>query len=259
MAGRVRSWLGAVMGLCLICATPSYASAEPVTIFAAASLKPALDQIAARAAENPDGVQLRLSYAGSSALARQIQYGAPAQLFISANSDWMDVLDQQGLLNPGSRVDLLGNRLVLIAAPGISGDKPLAATLRELPDNAHLAMGLLRAVPAGIYGREALETLDVWTDVQPHVVQGDNVRTALRLVASGEAEYGIVYATDPGPDAKVQVVDVFPDDSHTPIRYPLAMIGAPTPLTQRVYDFLRSGSARDVFQAHGFIPLEPEQ
>ena len=167
----------------------------------------------------------------------------------------MDELEQNGLLTPESRVNLLGNRLVLVAAPGLPSPADSIAALEDLAPGAHLAMGLVNAVPAGIYGREALQSLGAWEALQPLVVQGDSVRAALRLVASGEAEYGIVYATDPGPGTAVQIAFEFPAGSHTPIRYPIAMIGTPAPEVHAVYRLLRSEAARRYFAEHGFEPL----
>lgn len=238
---------------------PARAVADTVDIFAAASLKPALDAIAADPALVPQDIDLRLTYGGSSALARQIQYGAPAQIFLSANTLWMDALDQQGLLAPGSRQDLLGNALVLIAAPGSNPDITGIADLSEMGESDYLAMALVNAVPAGIYGREALQSLGLWEGLRTRVVQGDNVRAALRLVEAGETAFGITYATDPGPDSPARVIAAFPSDSHSPIRYPVAMIGTPDAPTRQIYDLLRSDAARAAFADHGFQPLADPQ
>jgi molybdate transport system substrate-binding protein len=231
------------------------AHAGDVSIFAAASLKPALDEIAADPALQAKGISLTLTYAGSSALARQIRYGAPAQIFISANSQWMDVLEEDGLLTPDSRVDLLGNQLVLIAAPGVKDPVSDLGDLAGLVPDTYLAMGLVNAVPAGIYGREALQATGIWPQLQGRIVQSDNVRGALRLVSSGEAEYGIVYRTDPGAGTDVQIAAAIPAEHHSPIRYPLAMIGAPDADTRATYDLLLSEPVRAVFSTHGFEPL----
>jgi len=233
---------------------PSGLAAAEITLFAAASLKTALDELA----DDYDANTLQIAYGGSSALTRQILQGAPAQLFLSANLAWMDVLELDGLLAAGSRVDLLGNRLALIAAPDSTVQR------RPAPDfdlgtalgDGVLAMALVRAVPAGIYGREALQSLGVWRDVQDKVAQTDNVRAALRLVSTGEAPLGIVYASDLGASPQVRLLGLFPADSHSPIRYPIALIDPVTPEAQAVYDYLRSDHAQTVFARHGFLPLK---
>ncbi|TLP66944.1 molybdate ABC transporter substrate-binding protein [Parasedimentitalea maritima] len=233
---------------------PGWLVAEEVTLFAAASLKNALDELA----QSYGGGKLHIAYGGSSALTRQIRLGAPAQLFLSANTTWMQVLEDDGLLMPGSRTDLLSNQLALIAAPNSSitlSPAPgfeLAATLGD----GVLAMALVNAVPAGIYGREALTSLGAWENVQGKVVQTDNVRAALRLVATGEAQLGIVYASDLGASPHVRLLGLFPAQTHSPIRYPMALIDPATPEAQAVYDYLRSDAAQAVFARHGFRPLQ---
>ena len=190
-----------VAGLALLClallGAHQAARAETVTVFAAASLKPALDEIADRY-ETDSGHQIHRSYGGSSALARQIQHGAPAQLFLSANTAWMDALEADGLLAPDTRRDLLTNRLALIApanSPLTLAPEEGAPMAKALGDD-RLAIALVQAVPAGIYGRQALTYLGLWDQVQLHLAQTDNVTAALRLVSLGEAPLGIVYATD---------------------------------------------------------------
>jgi molybdate transport system substrate-binding protein len=196
-----------------------------ITIFAAASLKNALDN-AAHAYEKSSGNKIVVSYAGSSALAKQIEQGAPADIFISADLDWMDYVQKKKLIKEDTRFNLLGNRLVLIAPKDspvelkIGKDFPLAAALG---DN-RIAMANVKSVPAGKYGSAALEKLGVWSAVQPKVAQADNVRAALALVAQGEAPLGIVYESDAAAEPKVKIVDVFPEDSHPPIIYPIAIL-----------------------------------
>ncbi len=240
------------LAVCLAVLSGPVAAAE-VTLFVAASLKNALDELAQ---EYPNNA-LQIAYGGSSALSRQILYGAPAQVFLSANAAWMDVLDQDGLLTQGSRIDLLGNHLALIAAPDNTVQitpAPKFDLATALGDGV-LAMALVKAVPAGIYGREALESLGVWDSVKDKVVQTDNVRAALRLVATGEAPLGIVYATDLGAAPRVRLLGLFPADSHSPIRYPMALIDPVSPEAQAAYDYLRSDAAQAVFARHGFNPL----
>jgi molybdate transport system substrate-binding protein len=208
--------------------------------------------------ETETGHDLTVSLAGSSALARQIQQGAPADIFVSANPDWMDRLEAEGLIAPETRFDLLGNSLVLIAhgreaAPvGIGPDLDLAAML----DGGRLAMALVEAVPAGIYGKAALSSLGLWDAVAPSVAQADNVRAALALVAVGEAPLGIVYATDAVAEDGVTVIGVFPPDSHPPIVYPAAAVAGRDGEGARAFlDWLRGPAARAAFERQGFTVL----
>ena len=225
-----------------------------VTVFAAASLKTALDEVAALFGSIGE-TQVRISYAGSSALARQIQQGAPAQVFVSASIDWMDLLETDGLLAPGSRTDLLTNRLVLIAGSGTGAPLDLVpgANLAGALGDGKLAMALVDAVPAGIYGKAALQSLGLWDSVAPRVAQADNVRAALRLVAVGEAPLGIVYATDATAEPDVRVVGTLPEDSHPPIIYPAAIMAeGDGPETRAFFAFLTGDAAGAVFLRHGF-------
>nr|WP_246139407.1 molybdate ABC transporter substrate-binding protein [Phaeobacter marinintestinus] len=238
--------------LALTASLASVALADNVTVFAAASLKNAMDDVA-QAYEAQSGDDVVVSFGGSSALARQIQQGAPADLFISANPGWMDVLEEDGLIVPGTRLDLLSNTLVLIGSDPrvltISPDLDLVAALK----GERLAMALVDAVPAGIYGKAALISLGIWSELAPHIAQTDNVRAALRLVALGEAPLGIVYATDALADPNVYILDSFPANSHPPIRYPVAVVseGRQT-ASRRFLDYLTSDSARVVFDRYGF-------
>jgi molybdate transport system substrate-binding protein len=227
--------------------------AGDVLVFAAASLQTALDDLAepARAAT---GVRLRVSYAASSALARQIENGAPADLYISADLDWMEYLAVRGLVRAETRANLLGNRLVLIApresavaltlAPGVR----LAAALGR----DRLAMADPAAVPAGKYARAALTSLGAWDAVASRITAGENVRAALLLVARGEAPLGIVYRTDALADPRVRVVDTYPESSHPPITYPAALTRQARPAAGKVLAFLESDRARVVFEQQGF-------
>jgi len=234
----------------------SSARAETVTVFAAASLTTALSAVAAEfEAVSPHEVVL--SFAGSSVLARQIQLGAPADIFVSANRQWMDVLQAGDLIDPDSRRDLLGNSLVLVAhgpadAMDLSADLDLAGLLGP----GRLAMALVEAVPAGIYGREALQSLGLWDQVAPLVAQTDNVRAALALVALGEAPLGIVYATDAMAEPAVTIVGTFPPDSHPPITYPVARVYGPADTgAEDFLTFLHGPQARLLFEAEGFTML----
>jgi molybdate transport system substrate-binding protein len=233
-------------------------AADEVVVFAAASLKTALDDIAGIWTKQT-GARAKISYAGSSKLAKQIQQGAPADLYFSANIDWMDVLDKDKLIDPASRRDLLRNRLVLIAhgkdaepvelGPGFD----LAGKLKD----GRLAMAMVGFVPAGIFGKEALTALGLWSSVAPKVAQADNVRAALALVARGEAPFGIVYATDASASDKVTVIATFPADTHRPIIYPAAVL-SDSPhrdAAARFLEFLSSASARTIFERQGFTVM----
>lgn len=233
-----------------LAALPGWAG--DVTVFAAASLKNALDEVAAEFAQRT-GNTAAISYAGSNALARQIIEGAPADIFISASTDWMDEVEKAGLTR--QRGDLLGNTLVLIAhgtdaeAVPISSDTDLAGML----NGGKLAMALVDAVPAGQYGKTALENLGLWDGVQADVAQSDNVRAALALVAAGEAPLGIVYATDAAAEDNVTVVGTFPPDSHPAIAYSAALLTGTDGAGRAFYDALSGDPARAIFETHGFV------
>jgi molybdate transport system substrate-binding protein len=241
----------------LMTAAPSALFAETLTVFAAASLKEALDEIS-QTFEADNGVDVTVSYAGSSTLARQIAYGAPADVFISANTAWMDSLEEDRMIVRESRVDLVGNALVLIGAA--TDPAPIALTkgydLSKDLGAGRLAMALVDAVPAGIYGKAALEHLGIWPDVEGQVAETDNVRAALALVALGAVPLGIVYATDAMAEPRVAVKATFPPQSHPPILYPAALTSAAThPKAQAFLDYLQSAAADDVFTRHGFVVL----
>ncbi len=243
----------AAMVLSVSTLAPIRAGAEEVLVFAAASLKNALDEIVP-AFEQQTEQDVTVSYAASSVLARQIQLGAPVDLFISANVDWMDVLQDQGLIDPVTRVDLLGNGLVLIGGaeqPEIGqmgADVDLPAAL----GSGHLAMALVDAVPAGIYGKAALQSLGFWQDAQGQIAQTDNVRAALALVATGAAPLGIVYRSDALVEDRVRIVADFSPDLHPPIVYPAAVTASGVPEAQDFLNHLQSDEARAVFREQGF-------
>ncbi len=228
-------------------------------VFAAASLKNALDAIADDWRREP-GKHATISYAASSTLAKQIENGAPADLFISADRDWMDYLEQRKLIDPKSRVDLLGNRLVLIAPK----DNKTELVIRPGFDLAgalgdgRLAMADPVAVPAGLYGKAALEALGAWPSVANHIAAAENVRAALLLVARGEAPLGIVYQTDAAAEPGVRIVASFPPDTHPPIVYPMALTAASAnPDAPSLAAYLRGPAARTRFEAQGFTVVDP--
>jgi molybdate transport system substrate-binding protein len=240
----IRSWLVAAALL-----LAQAAHAQTVTVFAAASLKNALDEIAATYSPKPV-----ISYGASSALAKQIENGAPADVFISADLDWMDYVEKKGLLAPGTRKELLGNRLVLIApathpiklqpAPGFDISRILGKNRIALADPS--------SVPAGKYAKAAFEKFGVWDQVSGRVAAADNVRAALLLVARGEAPLGVVYQTDANAEPNVMVAGVFPPDSHPPIVYPAAVLKGARQGGAALLDFLSRPQSRAIFEKHGF-------
>ena len=237
--------------------SPGLAAADQITVFAAASMTDALAEVE-RGFEAATGHDVVIALAGSSALARQIQQGAPADIFISASTDWMDRIEADGLIEPGSRFDLLGNTLVLVAfgaqaAPVAIGP---GLDLAGLLGDGRLAMALVDAVPAGVYGKAALESLGLWDAVASKVAQADNVRAALAFVATGEAPYGIVYATDAAAEDGVTIVGTFPADTHPPIVYPVAdLANRDVPAETLFLDYLRGPEARAAFERQGFTVL----
>jgi len=227
---------------------------QTITVFAAASLQNAMKEIGADYTK-ATGAPVAFSFAGSSTLAHQIVEGAPADVFISADPQWMDYAQSHGLIEGASRVDLLTNHLALIAPKGspltlkIAPGFPIAKALGD----GRLAMADPDAVPAGLYGKAALIKLGVWPQVESRVAKGDSVRAALVFVAKGEAPLGIVYDTDAKIDPAVRIVDLFPDDSHPPILYPAAVVISPKAPDARAFlAYLQSPPARAVFARYGF-------
>ncbi len=222
-------------------------------VFAAASLTDALEE-ADRVFTAETHIAVKTSYAGSSVLAKQIEAGARADVFFSADRDWMDYLERRGLLRSGTRRDVLGNALVLIAPADSTMElkiTPGFALVGSL-GGGRLACADPDSVPAGLYARAALTRLGVWETAAPHLARAENVRAALAYVARGEAPLGIVYQTDALADKHVRVVDVFPPDTHPPIIYPAAATSAAQPESARYLDFLRGEHARQVFARYGF-------
>lgn len=240
-----------LLGLCL---QSKHAAADRLLIFAAASLKNAVEEIAA-AWTAETGQDAIASFAGSSALARQIQQGAPADIFISANPEWMDALERDGLIDAPSRFNLAGNALVLIAHGGDAAPKDLAPgfDLKTRLGDGRLAMALIDAVPAGIYGQAALAWLGAWEGVKDQVAQTDNVRTALAFVAAGEAALGVVYRTDADASRDVSIVGAFPPEAHPPIVYPAGKVSdSRNSVADEFLRFLGSERARAILARHGF-------
>lgn len=237
------------------------AGGADLTVFAAASLKEALDDQVARF-ETATGSKVIVAYAASNALAKQIEAGASADVFLSADVDWLDYLDRRKLIRRGTRIDLLRNRLVLIAPADSLRSLRIAPRfdLAGALAGGRLAMANPDSVPAGKYGRDALRALDVWTSVEPRVARAENVRAALVLVARGEVPFGIVYATDASAEPKVRIVDTFPENTHAPIVYPVAIVATSrSPYAQRFVDSLASPAAGAIWARHAFaLANQPE-
>lgn len=238
---------------------PALAQSAPVVVFAAASLKNAFDE-AAKTWTAQSKTEVKTSYAASSALARQIEAGAPADIFISADLDWMNYIEKKNLVKANTRSNLLGNSIVLVAnkKEWTKGDVKIAAKfpLAELLGNDRLAMADVKTVPAGKYGKAALESLGVWDSVSGKLAQAENVRAALALVGRGEAPLGIVYKTDAAADANVTIIGTFPEGSHKPIIYPIAQLSeSKNAKTADLLKFLTTSEAKAIFEKHGFTAL----
>jgi molybdate transport system substrate-binding protein len=253
-------WL--VFLLLLVCGSRGGAAAaaddsSTVLVFAAASLTNVLDDLS-KAFTGQTQVPVKSSLAASSVLAKQIEAGAPADVFFSADLEWMDYLGQRKLLKPGSRHDVVGNHLVLIAP----ADSTVAVKIRKgmdlraaLGPEGKLATGDPDSVPVGKYAKAALQKLAVWDQVSGRIVRAENVRAALAFVARGEAPLGIVYETDALADKKVKIVAEFPADTHPPITYPIALTTHGGARAQQFVDFVRSKPAGEIFRKYGFAPL----
>ena len=233
------------------------ANAKTITVFAAASMKNALDDADA-AFTKRSGIKVVASYDASSAQMKQIEAGAPADVFVSADLKWMDYGSEKKLIKDDTRVNLLGNVLVLIAAKDAKIDHVDIVPgfdLAKLAGDGRIATGDVKAVPVGLYAKAALEKLGAWAAVEPKMAMTANVRAALVLVARGEAPLGIVYATDAKVEPGVKVVGAFPDSSHDPIVYPVAATVNAKPEAAQYLAFLRSAAAKSIFEAYGFAVL----
>lgn len=253
----VKRLTAAVLGLSLGLSAAA-ARADEVFVFAAASLTNALTDIGL-AFSARTGHTIRASYAASSALARQIEQGAPAQVFASADLKWMDYLDGARLIAPGTRVNLLGNSLVLVApADDRRGrvDPGPGTDIAALAGPGRIATGNPDNVPVGLYFRQAMERSGQWAAVEPKIARADSVRSALAFVERGEAPLGVVYATDAALSKKVAVVGTFPSSMHDPIVYPFGLVaGRDTPAARAFLTFLRGDEAGSIFVRYGFKPL----
>ena len=238
--------------------SPASAQGQKLIIFAAASLKDALDEANA-AYQHENSQETATSYAASSTLAKQIEAAAPADVFISADLDWMDYLAKRNLIKPETRANLLGNRLVLIAP--VNSPLNLAIgpnfSLAQALGNGRLAIADPNGVPAGRYGKAALQSLGVWSTIADRLAPAENVRAALALVARGETPLGIVYQTDAASDKDVKIVGIFPQDTHPSIIYPIAVVVSSTnPAALGYLAYLKSRAARPTFEKHGFTVFQ---
>jgi molybdate transport system substrate-binding protein len=265
-----RQWLGWVTVVAAVFlvwgavqppATAQKAQRDDLVIFAAASLKNALDA-ANTQWQKETKKTAKISYAASSALAKQIEQGAPAQMFISADLDWMNYLTAKNLIKADTRSNFLGNRIVLVAPNDKAQPIEIKAgfDLAKVLGDGRLSMANVGSVPAGKYGKAALEKLDVWASVSRKIAQAENVRAALLLVSRGEAPAGIVYQTDAAADPGVAIIGTFPKESHPPIIYPIALTaGTDHPDAGAFLAFLKSARAKPFFKAQGFTVLTPGQ
>jgi molybdate transport system substrate-binding protein len=248
--------LFAVVALMFALTAPQIAAAQgTLTVFAAASMKNALDEANA-AFGKASGVKVTASYAASSALAKQIEQGAPADVFVSADLQWMDYVAERKLIRPDTRVNLLGNKLVLIAGKNSKLDHVAIGQgfdIAKLAGGERIAVADVRAVPAGLYAKAALEKLGAWKAAEPKLAMAENVRATLAFVARGETPIGIVYETDAKIEPGVKTVGVFPDGSHPAVIYPVAATASTkSAATERYLSFLRSATAKTIFEKYGF-------
>jgi len=255
MLNRLSALFLATLILCAIAFTQPAAAIETLSVFAAASLRNALDD-ANRAFRKISGVKIIASYAASSALAKQIEQGAPTDVYLSANTKWMDYLSEKGLVAGPTRVNLLGNALVLIAPSGSKVDHIAIGKgfdIARLAGDGRIAVANITAVPAGLYAKAALDNLGAWKAAEPKLAQAENVRATLAYVARSETPLGIVYATDAKVEPKVKTIGIFPEDSHPPVIYPVAATAdSKNPYLKRYLTFLRSSAAKAIFEKYGF-------
>jgi molybdate transport system substrate-binding protein len=250
-----KKWVQVLAAALFLTATASHAAdgKSPVVVYAAASLTDAVTEIGA-AFTRETGISVQASFAGSSALARQIEAGAPAEVFFPADQEWMDYLQQKRLVAPGSRRDIVGNRLVLVAPATSKADVKITTgpALLAAIGNARVATGDPDFVPVGKYAKAALTRLGAWDGLQARIVRAENVRSALAFVARGEAPFGIVYLTDARIDRNVKVLDTFPESTHSPITYPIALTPKAGADARRFLEYVSGKSASATFEKSGF-------
>ena len=252
MFARLFTFLGIIVALAG--APQPLIAQEHITVFAAASLKNALDDTNA-AFTKAAGTKVVVSYGASNALAKQIESGAPADVFISADLQWMDYVAQKNLIKPDTRINLLGNKLVLIAPVDSKLNKVTIGQgfdIAKLAGDGRIAVADVKAVPAGLYAKAALEKLGGWTAAEPKLAMAENVRATLAFVARGETPIGIVYETDAKVEQKVKIVGVFPDGSHPPVVYPVAATATAKADAGKYLNFLRGSETKSIFEKYGF-------
>lgn len=257
-AGLRRRSLAALLALIAATSAPAADQKNPELLaFAAASLTNVLGELS-QAFEKQAGVRVKLSFAASSVLARQIEAGGKADVFISADQEWMDYLQARNLIDKATRRNLVGNRLVLIAPADSKLELKIEPGFRLAGalGGGRLSTGDPDTVPVGRYARSALISLGVWDEIQDRLVRADNVRSAMTFVARGEAPLGIVYTTDALVDSKVRIVDTFPDSTHAPITYPAAANRGARGEAIAFLDYLSSGAAHDTWKRFGFLELK---
>jgi molybdate transport system substrate-binding protein len=253
----LRLALSLVAGALWLAPQPSVAQDKTLTVFAAASMKNALDDINAEFTKKT-GVKVVASYAASSALMKQIESGAPADIFASADLDWMNYGSQKKVIKDDSRINLLGNKLVLIAPKDSKlGNVTIGQgfDLAKLAGDGRVTTGDVKSVPVGKYAKAALEKLGSWKAAEPKFAMAESVRAALTLVSRGEAPLGIVYETDAKIDPGVKIIGAFPADSHEPITYPVAATVNAKPEAAAYLAFLRGPQSKDIFEKYGFTFL----
>ena len=251
---RLAAAFVAIAILCGLISSPASAQDKNITIFAAASMKNALDEID-NSFTAKTGIKAVASYAASSVLAKQIEQGAPADIFMSADTDWMNYVASRKAVNDATRINLLGNSIVLIAPRDAAiGEVTIGPgfDLAKLAGGGRIATGDVSAVPVGKYAKAALQKLGAWQAAEPKFAMAESVRAALTLVARGEAALGIVYATDAQVEPGVKIIGTFPRDSHPPIVYPVAATTAAKPEAFSYLSFLRSSTAKAIFERYGF-------
>jgi molybdate transport system substrate-binding protein len=251
----MRTWIALVVVLSSICGTATAAERPAaITVFAAASLTDALQQIGTEFTKSSH-IQVKYSFAASSALARQIESGAAVDVFVSADQEWMDYLDSKKLIQADTRRNLVTNRLALVAPADSNIQLKIErrfALLDALGLRGRLATGDPDSVPVGKYAKAALSSLEVWPQIEPRLVRAENVRAALAFVARGEVPLGIVYETDAQVEPGVKVIGLFPESSHPPITYPVALLNGAAPPALEFMRFLTSPAARTIFERAGF-------
>lgn len=248
----------AIFAFAFLLLQSSLVRAETITVFAAASLKETLEATGKIFTEK-SGTGIRFSFASSSVLAKQIESGAPADLFVSADLKWMDYLEERKLIVPDTRVNLLGNELVLVAPQGssLSSINFTQDDFARVLGSSRLATGEVNSVPVGIYAKSAFQKLGLWSLVEPKLAQTENVRAALAFVSRGEVELGVVYKTDALVEKSVRQIAVFPSDSHDPIVYPFAIPAQSRSVAARSFlTFLTTPEAQTIFKEAGFTILK---